>query len=63
MALLTTGVAGFAGKRIVDVEEDVVTGTDLELVEDVLGVALSEISGRPVSSPEEVVVGIPDSSI
>jgi len=39
------------------VEEHVVTSTDLELVEDVLGVILSEIGGRPVSTTEEVAVG------
>src|SRR5699024_12790199 len=37
------GVAGFAGERIVDVEEHVVTGTDLELVKDVLSVELGDI--------------------
>ncbi|WP_227377764.1 hypothetical protein [Haladaptatus halobius] len=39
------GVAGFRSERIVDVKEHVVTSTDLELVEDVLSVALSEIGG------------------
>jgi hypothetical protein len=47
---------GFRNERIIDVEKHVVTGTDLELVEDVFSVALGEISGRPVSTVEEVVV-------
>ena len=48
---------GFPGERIVDVEEHVVISTDLELIEDVLGVVLGEVGGRPVSTAEEVVVG------
>jgi hypothetical protein len=51
------GVAGFRSKRIVDVEEHIVTSTNLELVEDVLGVAVGEIGGRPVGSTEEVIIG------
>ena len=51
------GVAGFPGERIIDVEEDVITRTDIELVEDVLSVVLSKIGGRPIGSTEEVVVG------
>lgn len=37
-------------------EEDVVISTDLELIEDVLGVVLSDVGDRPVSTAEEVVV-------
>lgn len=36
------GAAGFPSECIVDVEEDLVTSTDLELLEDVLSVGLSE---------------------
>jgi hypothetical protein len=50
------GVADFRSKRIVDVEDHIVTSTNLELVEDVLGVAVGEIGGRPVSTAEGVVV-------
>ena len=39
------GVAGFRGEYIVDVKENLVTSTNLELVEDVLGVVLSKVSG------------------
>ena len=38
------GVAGFCGERIVDVKENLVTSTNLELVEDVLSVVLSKVS-------------------
>ena len=51
------GVAGFRHEGIVDVEQHVVTSINLELVEDVLSVALGEIGGRPVSTAEEVIVG------
>ena len=47
------GVASFPTERIIDVEKDLVTRTDIELLENVCSLLLGKVDGRPVGSPQK----------
>ena len=51
------GVASFPDERVINVNQDFVTRTDIELVEDERSSVVSEVGGRPVSSAEKVAIG------